>query len=196
MLKKNEKLEKEMLTQEKRAEKLIEIKEKEKEAIINEREKLVTNLTSEKSQTEQTNSELIQRLDRLENEKKLESQYFTDKESWQTKKEFQLLKDWDELPKRKWYLPFFVLGVIIVLATIVILYHFFHLETYFSIIVSLSLFLLGTIALSFFNRDKIGISFKYNFRHEKFRKEKMEEFEKQFLNKNQQPKRNDYTGYK
>ncbi len=191
----NEQLEKEMLTQEKRTEKLIKIKEKEKEAIIHEKEKMVTSLTTEKSQTEQTNSQLIQRLDRLENEKKLESKYFSDKENWQYKKEFQLLKDWDKLPKRKWYLPFFVLGVIIVLVAIILLYQFYHLEAYFSIIVSLTLFLLGTILLSFFNREKIGISFKYNFRTEKFRKEKIKEFEKQFIDKNPQPKRNDYTEY-
>jgi hypothetical protein len=163
---------------------------------VKENEIIVSNLTSEKTQTEQTNSELIQRLDRLENEKKLESKYFTDKETWQSKKELQLLKSWDELPKRKWYLPFFVFGIILVFCIIIILYHFFHLESYFSILVSLSLFLLGTITLSFFNRDKIGISFQYNFRPEKFRKDKMKEFDKQFLDKNPQPKRNKYTEYK
>lgn len=192
----NEKLENEIINQEKEAKKSIEIKEKEKEAIIKDKEKLVTNLTTEKSQTEQTNTELIQRLEKLENEKKLESQYFSDKEKWQNRKELQLLKDWDELPKRKWYLPLFVISVFIVLAIIVLLYHFFHLENYFSIIISLSLFLLGTIALSFFNRDKIIISFQYNVRPEKFRKVKMKEFEKVFLEKNPQPKRNDYTEYK
>ncbi len=163
---------------------------------VKEKDKIVSNLTSEKTQTEQTNTELIQRLDKLENEKKLESKYSFDKESWQFKKEFQLLKNWDELPKRKWYLPFFILGVVSVLITIITLYHFFHLESYFSILISISLFLLGTIVLSFFNRDKIGVSFKYNFIPEKFRKEKMKEFEKQFLDKNPQPKRNEYTDYK
>ena len=170
---------------------LVQLDEK-----VKQKEELVSNLTSEKKQTEQTNSDLIQRLDKLENEKKLESKYFTDKENWQSKKDFQLLKSWDELPKRKWYLPFFVLGIISVFCTIILLYHYFHLESYFSILVSLSLFLLGTIVMSFFNRDKIGISFNYNFRTENFRKEKMKEFEKQFLDKNPQPKRNEYTEYK
>jgi hypothetical protein len=178
---------------------LVEDKAKQLEQLdekVKEKDIIVSNLTSEKTQTEQTNSELIQRLDKLENEKKLESKYFTDKETWQSKKEFQLLKSWDELPKRKWYLPFFAFGVIFVFCTIILLYHFFHLESYFSILISLSLFFLGTILLSFFNRDKIGISFQYNFRPEKFRKEKMKEFEKQFLDKNPQPKRNEYTEYK
>jgi hypothetical protein len=179
----NEKLEKEIINQE-------------KEAIIKDKEKFVTNLTTEKSQTEQSNAELIQRLEKLENEKKLESQYFSDREKWQNRKELQLLKNWDELPKRKWYLPLFVISVVMVLAIIMLLYHFFHLENYFSIIISLSLFLLGTIALSFFNRDKIIISFQYNVIPEKFRKVKMKEFEKVFLEKNPQPKRNDYTEYK
>lgn len=178
---------------------LVEVKTKQLEKLdetVKEKDKLVSNLTTAKSQTEQTNSELIQRLDKLENEKKLESRYFNDKENWQSKKELQVLKNWDELPKRKWYLPFFIFAILIVLCTIIALYHFFHLESYFSILISLSLFLLGTIALSFFNRDKIGVSFQYNLRTEKFRKEKMKEFEKQFLDKNPQPKRNEYTEYK
>ncbi|MES2798486.1 MAG: hypothetical protein V4638_00590 [Bacteroidota bacterium] len=178
---------------------LVEVKIKQIEKLdetVKEKDELVSNLKSEKTQTEETNSELINRIGKLENEKKLESKYFTDKDNWQTKKELQVLKNWDELPKRKWYLPFFVLAILLVFCTILALYHFFHLESYFSILISLSLFLLGTIALSFFNRDKIGISFQYNLRTEKFRKEKIKEFEKQFLDKNPQPKRNDYTEFK
>jgi hypothetical protein len=174
----------------------LDEKVKEKENQVKEKEDLVSSLSSEKSKTEQSNSELLERVDKLENEKKLEAQYFTDKESWSNKKELHLLKKWDELPKKKWYLPVFALCVLVVVGILLTLYHFCHLATYFSFTVSLCTLIFGTILLSFFNRDRLSLSFMYNFRTEKFRKAKIKEFEDDFLAKNPQPKRNDYTEFK
>ena len=98
--------------------------------------------------------------------------------------------------KRKWYLPIFIIGVLSVLGIIILLYRQFHLEAYFSILVSITVFLGGTIILSFFHRDKISISFLYNFRTEKYRKDKMKEFEKDFLKDNPEPLKKNYTDIK
>lgn len=163
---------------------------------VKEKENIVAGLAEEKSKTEQTNSELIGRIEKLENEKRLENQYYSDKENWQNKKEHHLLKKWDELPKRKWYLPLFILGVASVLGVILLLYIQFHLQEYFSILVTMAVFIGGTIFLSFFNRDKIGVSFLYNFRTEKYRKDKMKEFEKEFLKDNPEPLKKNYTDIK
>jgi len=163
---------------------------------VKEKENIVAGLSEEKSKTEQTNTELIGRIEKLENERRLENQFHTDKEQWQDKKELQLLKKWDELPKRKWYLPIFVIGVLSVLGMVILLYRQFHLEAYFSILVTMAVFLGGTIILSFFNRDKIAISFLYNFRTEKYRKDKMKEFENDFLKDNPEPLKKNYTGIK
>lgn len=163
---------------------------------VKEKENIVAGLSEEKSKTEQTNSELIGRIEKLENEKRLENKYYSDKENWQNKKEHHLLKKWDELPKRKWYLPLFILGVAIVLGVILLLYRQYHLQEYFSILVTMAVFVGGTIFLSFFNRDKIGVSFLYNFRTEKYRKDKMKEFEKEFLKDNPEPLKKNYTEIK
>lgn len=163
---------------------------------VKEKENIVAGLSEEKSKTEQTNSELIGRIEKLENEKRLENKYYSDKENWQNKKEHHLLKKWDELPKRKWYLPLFILGVAIVLGVILLLYRQYHLQEYFSILITMAVFVGGTIFLSFFNRDKIGVSFLYNFRTEKYRKDKMKEFEKEFLKDNPEPLKKNYTEIK
>lgn len=163
---------------------------------VKEKENIVAGLSEEKSKTEQNNAELIVRIEKLENEKRLENKYHSDKEQWQSKRELHLLKKWDELPKRKWYLPIFIIGVLSVLGIIILLYRQFHLEAYFSILVSITVFLGGTIILSFFHRDKISISFLYNFRTEKYRKDKMKEFEKDFLKDNPEPLKKNYTDIK
>jgi predicted nucleic acid-binding protein len=163
---------------------------------VKKKEIIVAELSEGKNKAEQTNNELIGRIEKLENEKRLENKYHTDKEQWQNKRELHLLKKWDELPKRKWYLPIFIIGVLSVLGIILFLYRQFYLEAYFSILVSMTIFLGGTIILSFFNRDKISISFLYNFRTEKYRKDKMKEFEKDFLKDNPEPLKKDYTDIK
>lgn len=178
---------------------LVEDKIKQVEQLdekVKEKEILVSTLTNEKSQKETQNSELLDKINKLENEKRLETKYYEDKENWQLKKEHFILKKWDELPKRKWYLPIFILGVLLVLFLILTFYHYCHLEAYFSVTVSIITFLCGTILLSFFNRDKLGLSFLYNFRTEKFRKNKMAEFETEFIKQTSEPKRNEYTAYK
>lgn len=162
---------------------------------IKNQEKIVSEITKEKIDTENTNSELVQRLDKLENEKKLESQYFIAKEKWSHDKQFSLYKRWDELPKYKWYMPAFSICLFVVLSIVILLYVYFHDEVYYPILITIFLFLLGTIGLSFFNRDKIGLSFNYNFRTERFRKKKLQEFEKDFDLKSPQPKRNYFTNF-
>lgn len=163
---------------------------------VKEKNFLMSNLVTEKKETESKNTMLEQRMEQLENEKKLEVQFYQDKESWSSKKELHLLKKWDNLPKWKWYLPVFFIIVIAVLVGILTLYHYFHLEAYFSMTVSIILFVFGTILLSFFNRERLIQSFLYNFRTEKFRKKKLSEFESEFITQNPEPKRIDYTTYK
>jgi len=178
---------------------LVDEKSKQVEALdkkVKEKENSFVDLSIEKNRTEQANSKLIERIERLENEKKSENKYYADKEQWSKNKEHYILKKWDELPKRKWYLYLFAIGVVVVLGIILLLYRQFHLETYFSILISITLFLCGTIALSFFNREKISLSFLYNFRTEKFRKEKMKEFEDEFIKDNPEPQRLSYTELK
>lgn len=163
---------------------------------VKEKENIVAGLSEEKSKTEQTNTELIGRLEKLENEKRLENKYHSDKENWLIKKEHFLLKKWDEMPKRKWMLPLFLIGILFVISLILLLYRQFHLEAYFSILITITVFLGGTIVLSFFNRDKLSVSFLYNFRTEKYRKDKMKEFEKDYLKENPEPKRSNYAEIK
>ncbi|AEI50270.1 hypothetical protein [Runella slithyformis] len=178
---------------------LVEDKNRQVEQLdgeVKEKESIVADLSIGKSKVEQINSELTERIVKLENEKRLENKFHSDREQWQSKKEFYLLKKWDELPKRKWYLPNFIFGVLFVIVLLFVLYRQFHTETFFSILVSGTLFIFGTIALSFFNRDKITNSFLYNFRTEKYRKDKMIEFEKDFLKDNPEPQRVNYTEIK
>lgn len=177
---------------------LVEDKTKQLEKLdekIKEKESLVTTLSNEKSQTATENNILLERVNKLENDKRLETKYYQDKEDWLLKKEHFILKKWDELPKLKWYLPIFSVFVLLVLGVILTFYQFYHSETYFSVTVSLILFVCGTILLSFFNRDRLILSFMYNFRTEKFRKDKFKEFEKEFLKSIPEPKRSDYTNY-
>ncbi len=163
---------------------------------VKEKDIIVSALTTEKSNTENQNTELLQRLDRLENEKKLESKFFDAKEQWAKDKDFHLLKEWDKLPKRKWYLLSFLTVTAVIVAIMCILYNQYHSQDIIKLLMSLSTIIGGTIILSFFNRDKITTSFMYNFRTENFRKQKIKELEVEYLKKHPEPKRIDYTEYK
>jgi len=170
----------------------LDEKVKEKESLMLAKEQENAKLATENSQKEVTNSELIKRIEKLETEKTLEKKFHTDKEEWAKNKELYVLKKWDELPKRKWYFLVFVLFVIIVLGTLFMLYRHLHFESYFSLLSSVVL-LLGTIVLYIFCRNKISISFHYNFTTERFRKKKMEEFEKEFTKEEAEPQMKNYT---
>lgn len=178
---------------------LVEVKNKQLEKLdetVKEKDKLVSNLTTEKTQTEQINSELLEKINKLENEKVLEAQYFKDKEQWKTDKEFFLLKEWDILPKRKWYLMQFCLVSVIVISIMWFTYQKYRTDDIIKFLMPVCSLVGGTIILSFYNREKITTSYKYNFRTEIFRMEKIKEFESTYLTKNPEPKRNDYTSYK
>lgn len=168
---------------------LIEDKVKE----VKEKDNKVVVLIDEKTKTEQLNSELLARIEKLELDKKNEIQFNDDRDLWLKSKELFLLKKWDELPKRKWYLPLFVLATILILAAILVSYKIFHLEPYFPVLNSILSLIFGTIILSFFNRDKIVTSFLYNIRTEKFRKAKIVEFEKEFIHSNPEPQKKNYV---
>jgi hypothetical protein len=178
---------------------LVEDKIKQVEQLdekVKEKEILVSNLTNEKSEKETQNSELLEKINNLEKEKRLETKYYEDKESWQFKKEHSVLKKWDELPKRKWYLFQFIFVSLIIVGIMCFIYHTYHTEDIIKLLMPLSSLIGGTIILSFYNREKITTSYKYNFRTETFRKEKMSEFETEFIKQTPEPKRNDYTAYK
>lgn len=177
---------------------LVEDKSKQLEKLdekVKEKENQVSNLTTEKVETENKNTKLEERLGQLENEKRLEAKYYSDKEKWKEDKDNYVLKEWDKLPKQKWYLFLFILVLAIVVVIMFFVYNHFKTDDLLKFLMPICSLIGGTIILSFFNREKITTSFKYNFKTEKFRKSKVKEFEDTYCKNKPEPKRNDYTNY-
>ncbi len=134
-----------------------------------------------------SNLELQKRIENLEKERKLEKKLNDEKIKWHKDKEFFILKSWDEYPKRKALFYYFLLSVIIVIGAMISLYIVLKTNEILRLILPIVTLIGGTIGLSFFNREKIIQSFKYNFRTEKFRKRKMKEFEDEYIKSVKEP---------
>lgn len=166
------------------------------EKTVKEKNNLVSSLTNEKETSQEENAKLELRIEQLENENRLQSRYYSDKEKWNEDKDKATLKEWDDLPKRKWYLFVFLLVSAITIGTMIVIYLIFRTNDVLKILMPICTLVGGTIALSFFNREKISTSFRHNFRTEKFRKEKIKEFEETYKKNKPEPKRSDYFTYK
>ncbi len=171
----------------------------EKEKIVEISTKKVQNLNSEvnllstqKNKTESENSILSRKIETLENQRIKENLFHKDLDRWKTEKNHYLLKEWDDLPKYKWYIFYFSIACLLVFYAMYYIYTIFHEDEIFKLLLAYATTIGATIFLSFFIRDKIVTSFKYNFRTEKYRKSKVKEFEKEFEKKNKEPKLIDY----
>lgn len=152
-------------------------------------------LQSEKSEKQvvlSANDSLLQRIEKLENEREQERKYNSDKSQWHIDKENYILKKWDELPKRKMYFFSFVISTLLIIGLMIGLFIKFKTDDVLKLLLPMVTLVGGTIGLSFFNREKIANSCNYNFRTENFRKKRVAEFEKEFIKAKKEPEITDY----
>ncbi|TAF10035.1 MAG: hypothetical protein RSE15_06300 [Flavobacterium sp.] len=149
-------------------------------------------LLTQKNKIEKQNRILSKLIEILENQRIKEILFRKDLDIWTKKKNYYLLKEWDDLPKYKLYVFYFMIAGLIFFYTIYYVYTIFYQDGIFKLLLAYATIIAVTIFLSFFISDRIVTSFKYNFRNEKFRKSKINEFEKEFEKKNKEPKLIDY----
>lgn len=151
----------------------------------------ITQLQTDKKEDFENNNSLEQRILELEKERTAEKAFVKAKDKYEKDKETFVNDKWTVFCKNKNHFWYFLIALIVVGSSIFLTSYF--LPNFMSARITVTMvFFISTLILSFFNRDKIMLSFRFHFRKKKVQDERFKQSEEEFIGRNKRPELVDF----
>ena len=190
IIEQNNRIKEEAEKERKRARELQNLVES-KESEIGSLQKTISDLELNHKEEEKKAKALESRIDLIEKEREAERRLIAAEKQYDMEKLEVTNNKWDEYKRGKNTFWYFLIAFLLISAAIY-LWEVFVLKSITSKIVIPSLFFIGTLILSFFNRDKILKSFGIIFMKKRIKTREVAKYNKEFTNKNKKPTLNDF----